>query len=73
MAMNVGPKAHAIARKIERLPPEARRKVEALVNSLAERKGRTRRFTFDWEGSLAHLAKKHSSVELQHRTSAGMR
>ena len=69
MPDRVGLKTKSMARKIEKLPPEARQKVEEFVNSLSAPKRARARFKFDWQGALAHLAKKHSAVELQHRTS----
>jgi len=69
MSGDVANKRLTISQKIQRLSPAARRKVEEYVNSLLVRRTKRGGFQFTWEGALAHLARKHTSVDLQHRAS----
>lgn len=56
---------------IDELPPEARREVEDFVEFLYAkytRQATGKPFRFDWEGALAHLRERYTSVQLQHET-----
>ena len=64
-----------IERKIQELPNDLQREVFDYIDFLAkkykspDRKGKKEKFRFDWEGCLAGVVKKLSSVELQHKAS----
>lgn len=64
--------ADDIERKIRELPEELRLRVLDYLEFLSEKylkKGKTKGgFRFDWEGGLAELKDKYTSVELQHKS-----
>jgi hypothetical protein len=57
--------------KIEELPEDLRREVldyiEFLLAKYTGKENRTKKFRFDWEGSLSEIRGQFTSVELQHR------
>jgi hypothetical protein len=57
--------------KIEELPEDLRREVldyiEFLLAKYRGKENRTKKFRFDWEGSLSEIRGQFTSVELQHR------
>lgn len=59
--------------KIKSLPDSIKMEVldyiEFLLSKYHPRKVGAKGFKFDWEGGLANLKKKFSSVELQHKAS----
>ncbi len=59
--------------KIRALPDSIKTEVldyiEFLLRKYHPRKAETKGFKFNWEGGLADLKKKFSSVELQHKAS----
>lgn len=62
-----------IQEKIMRLPDDMRTEVMGFIEFLLKKRnvkgtGGTR-FTFDWEGGLADLKGRFTSVELQHKAS----
>lgn len=60
-----------IEQKIKQLPshllPEIIDFVDFLLYKHGQAAQQTRTFSFDWEGGLANLADKFTSVELQHK------
>jgi hypothetical protein len=58
---------------IRELPEDLQREVldyiEFLVNKYKIKDKLEKKFKFDWEGGLAELQEKYSSVELQHKAS----
>lgn len=60
-----------IETRIEKLPESLRKEVLDYVDFLLikykEKAVKKKKFTFDWEGGLADLKKKFSSVKLQHK------
>ncbi len=57
--------------KIRELPEDLRKEVldyiEFLIKKYRNRDVRARKFRFDWEGGLAEIKEKFTSVELQHK------
>jgi hypothetical protein len=57
--------------KINQLPdhikPEVIDYIEFLLNKYGSKKVKKSKFKFDWEGGLAKLKNKYTSVELQHK------
>lgn len=57
--------------KIQRLPEDLKREVldyiDFLLDKYRGRESARKGFTFDWEGALADVGGKVTSVELQHR------
>ena len=57
--------------KLQQLPDGLRKKVldyiEFLLGKYGAKPPKQRRFSFSWEGGLAELRDKTSSVELQHK------
>ena len=58
-----------LEKKINQLRPELQQDVEKYVDELMARteNKQARKFRFDWEGALADLRDKYTSVELQHK------
>ncbi|MCK9632149.1 MAG: DUF2281 domain-containing protein [Methanoregula sp.] len=59
----------SVEEKIRRLPPDLRNNVLDYIDNLtrqAEQRA-TGKFRFEWEGCLAHLKTKYTSVDLQHK------
>ena len=60
-----------ILEKLQQLPDPLRKEVleyiELLLSKFRGKPPDKRRFTFNWEGGLAELRDKTSSVELQHK------
>jgi len=61
----------AIEARMRNLPEDLRREVldyvEFPLSKYQSRKTTQKRFKFDWEGGLADVKEKFSSVELQHK------
>lgn len=57
--------------RFDGLPESAKKQVLELIDSLtlaaAERTNRNGGFSFSWEGGLAELKAKYTSVDLQHK------
>ncbi|WP_456477927.1 DUF2281 domain-containing protein [Geoglobus ahangari] len=57
--------------KIRELPENLRREVldyiEFLIKKYRIREDKSKKFRFDWEGGLAEMRDKFTSVELQHK------
>ncbi|MFZ5519105.1 MAG: DUF2281 domain-containing protein [Candidatus Zhuqueibacterota bacterium] len=64
-------KVHEIENKIKKLPdyiiPEVNDFVDFLLAKYGAKKTDKNNFKFDWEGGLAKLKNKYTSVELQHK------
>ena len=67
-------KTEVFQEKIEHLPPEFQQEVMDFVDFLLDKckqkpakKSKIGKFKFDWEGGLADLKDKYTSVELQHK------
>lgn len=60
-----------IESKIRKLPkhliPEIEDYIDFLLDRYTDTKINKKKFLFDWEGGLADLKEKFSSVELQHK------
>lgn len=60
-------------KKIKELPIDLRKEVldyvEFLLTKHKGSKSKTKNFKFDWEGGLAEIKDKFTSVELQHKAS----
>ena len=62
-----------LTKKIEKLPLQKQKEVENFVdflskkNSLMKKSGKKKKLAFKWEGALADLRKKYTSVQLQHK------
>ncbi|KPL04579.1 MAG: XRE family transcriptional regulator [candidate division Zixibacteria bacterium SM1_73] len=60
-----------IESKMRKLPDEVRREVldyiEFLLSKYRHKKGVGKKFKFDWEGGIAELKEKFTSIELQHK------
>jgi len=68
--MNSAKSKNALEEKIRQLPPEDQKEIADFVEFLlnrSKRKVKKGKMTFSWEGALSHLAKKYTSVELQHK------
>ena len=59
----------SVITKIRNLPPDLQKDVIKYIEHLEQRSNRTgtQKFRFEWEGSLAHLKDRYSSVQLQHK------
>lgn len=58
-----------LSEKINKLPSGMRKEVIEYIDSLLARKNQSSsKLKFDWEGGLSSLAKKYTSVELQHKS-----
>ena len=57
--------------RMQELPEYLKREVldyiEFLLKKYKRKEGEKRPFQFDWEGGLAEIGKKFTSVELQHK------
>ncbi len=67
-------KTEIFREKIEHLPSELQQEVMDFIDFLLDKckqkppeKGKKGKFKFDWEGGLADLKDKYTSVELQHK------
>jgi len=59
----------SVVAKIRNMPPDLQKEVIGYINNLEQRSNKTgtQKFMFEWEGSLAHLKDKYTSVQLQHK------
>ncbi|MEI6842111.1 MAG: DUF2281 domain-containing protein [Methanomicrobiales archaeon] len=59
----------SVVAKIRNLPPDLQKEVIEYIHHLELRANRTdtQKFRFEWEGSLAHLKDRYTSVQLQHK------
>jgi hypothetical protein len=57
-----------LAKFVEQLPLDIQKEVRSYAEFLLEKRSKKKQKvpTFDWEGALADLGEKYSSVELQH-------
>jgi LPS O-antigen subunit length determinant protein (WzzB/FepE family) len=58
----------SVVAKIRKMPPDLQKEVIGYINQLEQRSNMhsTKKFKFEWEGSLAHLKDRYTSVQLQH-------
>jgi hypothetical protein len=57
--------------KLEELPEDFKKEVMDYIDFLLQKyskREKNEKFSFDWEGGLAELKDKHTSVELQHKS-----
>ena len=59
----------SVVAKIRNMPPDLQKEVIGYINHLEQRSNKTgtQKFRFEWEGSLAHLKDRYTSVQLQHK------
>ncbi len=58
--------------KLEDLPEDIKKEIIDYIEFLVQKyvqKEKKEKFSFDWEGGLAELKEKYTSVELQHKAS----
>jgi len=57
-----------LASFVEQLPPDIQKEVRSYAEFLLEKRSKNKQNVpaFDWEGALADLGERYSSVELQH-------
>ncbi len=59
--------------KIRKLPdtliPQVLEYIDLLISKQTPKKNGKKKFKFDWEGSLSHLKKNFTSIDLQHKVS----
>ena len=63
---------HTLKVKLEDLPEDIKKEIIDYIEFLLQKygqKGKREKFSFDWEGGLAELKGKYTSVELQHKAS----
>ncbi len=62
-----------IESKIRKLPDslitQVLEYIDFLISKQAPQKNGKKKFKFDWEGSLSHLKKNFTSIDLQHKVS----